>query len=299
MNTVNNYRGIYLGYPCFKLGQEKAICKNLGWEGKYSEANTTLLDLAVNAGLATLRASDLPISRILLCTESHWNYRELDAEKIAALKIELNLPNAHITSLGLNYCNNFHNVIDVASAILEKDGGNVLIILTDICEPSESRTVGDSIGVLSDGASSFILTKEKPTGGMFYEVVTYSLISDSSLGIAAGAESHDAVKAGDIGRLVNIIESLKQSVYNYVDNYGFDYLITCNFRPDLIELYATLLGCVTGAYNSILSVRYSHVFSSDVVISLAHILEQSTSEQTVLAFTNGPHSWGMSLLKRI
>ncbi|WP_312451196.1 hypothetical protein [Stutzerimonas nitrititolerans] len=257
------------------------------------------MSLVYEAAEETLKSYNSRINRILLATQSHWLGTEFDAEKIDTLKRTLGIPNVSSASVGLGFCDNFHTVIEIGAALLARDGGSILVIHCDACNPAEPRVLSGSAGILSDGVASYVLTATEHGESPRYAVMATALAAVSLLGVVGRPEAYEADQVAELANLIYTIQNLRSALAARGCSSKPDFVITSNYKPEVIELFSTLVSDSKDAYNSHIAESIGHVFSADAAISIAHRLPESRVGEIGYIFSNGPLSVGLSAIRRV
>lgn len=280
----------------------KTIANLVRREGldRYCHSDVPLLEMAIASARKSLSAYEGVIDRIIICTESHWDARSFDICGIDRLKSELGCDGAHVMGLSFSFCSNFQFALDTAIAFIRSGReSHILLITVDRVEPADTRLVGDNLSVLSDGASSAIVSSNAAALHQGWKVLGNSLLSDSSIKSFAG-ELEGGVLTGLKGlmQFVRHCFALKKQVLAQAQRRDIDIFVTNNYKRSVSKIFAVLFGQRGMPANMDLIGKWAHVFSSDIVLTLNEIHASVAQGQSVFTFSSGPQSWGATLFEK-
>jgi 3-oxoacyl-[acyl-carrier-protein] synthase III len=133
--------------------------------GHYTRSGLDIAAQAVASGQATLRlAGKSPgdIDAIVLgVVELRW-YTGVQEDLAGAVARGLGFANIHVVGVCLGGCTNLTSLMRVAKSLIVSEGyRNVLVIESNKClEDGSDRLVPPDISIFSDGAVSFVVTRD-------------------------------------------------------------------------------------------------------------------------------------------
>ncbi len=154
--------------PIAGIFKDKTLVSDFLKKGvvNFSNANCTPAELAlasINKTLSESATERLEIEALVYASTSFWEKRFYTEYDIAWLMHELGLNNAFPIGVFLPGCANAINALHVAVNLIKADGyRNVLVVTTDKVKPEspDYRLMKPDISVLSDAASSFIVSSD-------------------------------------------------------------------------------------------------------------------------------------------
>lgn len=304
---------MYLGNMNAYLGKTKPIellnsenpksIKHLKKRGleSYLESTKSLLDMAIESASGTLRNFPHKVDRILICTESHWATNCFDLIGIDRLKEHLECYSAHVMGISFSFCANIQFALNIAQALINSNTDeNILIISVDRAESSADRLIGENLSILSDGCSSFVVSKTHEGLRSPFKLISNNLITDSTI-----KNFTDEIAPGLAGELRGVLKfvghcnALKNKALAMNDAKKIDRFLSNNYKNSVSKLFSIMFGFRGDSLNSSLLSTHAHVFSSDAIIALIENYNCISSGDTVLTFASGPQAWGSSLLEKI
>lgn len=285
-----------------KKEEKKILNKLKNKEGLkyYSKCSSNILELGLECAKKTIQEFNLDISRIFICTESHWDTSCFDIPGLDKLKVELNCQKAHLMGISFSFCCNLQLAINTAIPIVKQSTDeNILVISTDRCSPEDSRIIGDDLSVLSDGASSFIISKNKNSLKKPFRVVSNEILSDSSIKNFSDEIDYDLISGiAGLFKFMNHCSSLKKKVFSKSDSKTINNFITNNYKKSVCTVFSILFKYPHSADNVELISKWAHVHSSDMIFSMIEMYNKFEENQNIFCFSSGPQSWGATLFQK-
>jgi 3-oxoacyl-[acyl-carrier-protein] synthase III len=270
----------------------------LGLE-KFSRSDRTPPEMAHEAMQKTLAAANVSPDSIdvLIYASDTPPMRTYYGEDIRELSCSLGLSNAYPIGLFLSECGNCHLALRQAADLIRLGRADrVLVVTSDRCVENYPR-VWTSVTVLSDGACSFLVERERPAEGFelcstahrtnpgLWKLDLSTQLLEYFKGVVenVGLVSRDALTAeklapGDVKRVI-------------VNNYSYS----------VIRTFVRQAGFkMSQAYVRNLA-RFAHTFASDAFINLSDMTSECevTSGDYVLMVGSATTTWGASLVRKI
>lgn len=300
---------IYLSSPAYALGElqeistltevPEAVRERLLADGlrKYARANESVLSLLRRSIAETFRKS--PVDRgsvglVVFASISGWILSEL---RLAAQELlnEFELPHAFPLLVSLADCANFHSAVAVAvDAIGAGRSDSVLLVTIDLVPPSLDRVVPPSIGVLSDGAASCLITRRQCSG---LRIEWLHAANDATL--ARLDPNRDQMRyfvANNRGLERVVRDALQAAELNGAD---FARVIFNNYNAPVAKMTALTGGFRPEAVFSENIGRVGHVAAADNLVNLTDSLEARPPVSGELGFLlgTGQTAWAAMILR--
>ena len=236
------------------------------------------------------------IRHLLYATNSVWDPSFADTAAIGALLSDLGLHQTYPIGLFLSYCANLESAFDLGAALLARDATDrVLAVCTDKADPESDRLVQPRISVHSDGAASFLMTRE-PLPGSFLLRQT-ALHIDGALGAVDPDERFTEYLTGASEGIMHVVKEV-------LDAAGLSPSDICkvfpnNYNNRVSRIVGELLGFDTAQLFLENIPRFAHAMAADGLINLADWTASNgaSSGEKLLLLGTGPNQWGCSLLE--
>lgn len=235
------------------------------------------------------------IKHLIYATNSIWDGELLEPAPLGNLLLSLGLEHAYPYGIFMSYCANLQCALDLgASMIRSNKADHVLVVCTDKAEPGSDRLVKPRISVHSDGAASFVMTRERRTGS--YQLLSTVLTVTPALGsVDADAQFVDYLNGITAG-VVNVVRRT-------LDTVGIEpSAVAKGFTNNYNCAVATMMGKLAGFDPDQLYLvnvpRFAHALAADAIINIADWAAEggSTTGEPLLMLSTGPIQWGCSVV---
>jgi 3-oxoacyl-[acyl-carrier-protein] synthase III len=273
--------------------------RDAGFEN-YCRSSISPIALACQSMERTLsKASIKPadIDHVLYCCEYN---PDLESHKVLHLECaRLGMHRAMPLGVFFTGCGNFSSGMTMAQALIRSGQAHNVMLLTADCSADAKRVVPPSIAIMSDGASSALLTADRPTGADAFEVIDTQIdvlhrmatldpvlnpkeyrlaMTDRTRVVFDRICSSAGLQAGDIDALIS--QNLELTALK---------MMCHRFRLDPAINFTDNLPAI------------GHVGLADNLINLLDCLQLGRlgEHALVLLLATGPYSFGLSALKRL
>ena len=245
-----------------------------------------------------LSLKDLSIDRkevdaiIIAATVESIHETGIDFKIMDKAIFDLGLTNAFIFGSTLSKCSNLSTALELASALIKANAyKNVIVVVADKYNIDINRIMQSNEAVLSDGAASLLLSKNKGT----FKLKHLEIKND----------------IGHINKTYNLFDFLKSTATNVnslwenlklkQDGTIINKFFTGNYNLLVQRSLVGQLKIPKSKFYLDNIPKIGHVFSADVLINLKHYLEQEPSSKGAhyACFTIGYFRWGLFILEKI
>lgn len=298
---------IFLGGIAYRLGETYPITSikdadpdkvdlfsNIGLQN-YCRSDESIAEMAYHAisetlSKTTINAAEVS-SLIIASTVDSIHSVGIEYKDMDRILENFCLINAKLYGCSLSKCSNLSAALELGLSLLQTQGlPHVLIVVADKYSDKTDRFMDSNESILSDGATSFLLSKEE----LEYQLLHLETKNDLS----------------HINREYNIFEFLDNSVkqlntlWEQLKNQhpydSFDKLFFGNYNSLLQRSYRSTMGIDEEKLFLSNLAKYGHVFSADTLINLKDYSMANTisSGQKYACFTVGYFRWGCFALQR-
>jgi 3-oxoacyl-[acyl-carrier-protein] synthase III len=192
-------------------------------------------------------------------------------------------------------CANLHSALEAAAlAVRAGKARTVLLISVDLADRVSpvTRLVGGGLSVMSDAASSCILTAYSSGG---YEVL--DVVHEIGVGLGGG----EMTDREELVVRLEKSERLRQRLFEEgdVDAGDISQILASNLSPSVLSVFFQEMGLDSSLMYRGNLARIAHCLSSDCLINL-HDYERTqriSAGDTFLLYGTGPRTWGNALLR--
>ncbi len=268
----------------------------------YRTSDRAPAELAKVTLAATLAQLDPPrpgsIRHVIYATNSMWDAGFTDPATLGSLLVDLGLEAAYPYGIFLSYCANLHCAFDLGAAIIRSaETDRVLVVCTDKADPRSDRLVQPRISVHSDGAASFVLTRDQTPGS--YRLIDTVLTINPRIG-AIDADRHfiEYFHAVTEGIALVVEKALSRTGLAVGD---VARVFTNNYNEMISTIVAKLIGFGGGQLYLDNIPRFAHSLAADAVINLADCAAASpwAGGELLLVLGTGPIQWACSILETV
>lgn len=306
----------HLGHISYEIGEQKNI-ENLPFFQKeselleifqarglrhYSESNLRPHELAKLVLQRSLEQSDIRpnlIDCVVIATDSFWDESAYSRTQMNHTMNELGLTNAYPIGISMLECTSSSIALQVASNLIyTKKANNVLVVCTNKVKPGHDneRIIQPGISILSDAAAACILSSEKK---LDFELLTVEQSHSSFLENLNPEENFEDFVQGSVAGFAAVAKKVFHRLN--LDENDFQWLITNNYLPHIIMMFANKIGFQSSKcfLNNI--PRFAHAHTADTLINLKDCSDSGsiTTGSKLLLLSNSPTSWGAVALKKI
>lgn len=302
---------VFVGAPSFAAGEfveleqleldetSRASLHELGVSGARTSADVPLMTLASHAARKVLDAAPISgddVDAVVLCTSSFWRHRQLSSGEISRALLDLGLRRAQVVMASVMGCHNAITGLRLARSLIRSEQfEHVMLITVDVAEPGATR-LADGPSVLGDGAAA-CLVATRPYGNAYQlmDLVLYDKHPIAKLGDSADDRQLKLVEW--LAAIKSVCTDLLKRNALYSDQ--IDRLVCNNYNPRMNRWIASQAGVSAGKACAFDRTR-GHIWSSDILISLAEIAQARDSERIdrLMCVGSGPHNFGAALLER-
>jgi 3-oxoacyl-[acyl-carrier-protein] synthase III len=260
----------------------------------YGKSKANIYELAEKSALKTIgEFENKKIKKLLFNTSSfHYPFSRVGSQQeINELLNNLNI-DAYPYGVYLSECTNLMSALSIGMAFINKDKEDILIISSDVVGEGESRIVPPGFAIKSDSAASCILSKNKENS--CFEIIDIYQSHNKQM-----AKKNKVLSSEEYAKEFSwCVNSIKE---NFIKNYNYDYsiVVTNNFNLVFPKSLSFLLKInAEKIYTKAVS-KYSHCFSSDILINLSIIMdnENNLKNKKILVVSSSPSSMSSMILK--
>lgn len=268
----------------------------------YCQSSLNPIELAAKSIEKTLLATKIDpllIDYVLYCSEYN---PDLNSHKTLHLECaRLGLDNAYPICVAFTGCGNVAAGIQLAESLLNSNrSNNILVVASDFTAIESRRFVPPSIALMSDGASSCIISKHRPE-------------KQSTLFVTHGTMLHQQHKLASLDPVADFIKYNMDSFKEHkiaaqrfytackISPNDVKSLITQNLGLSSLDIFCSEFDIpVEKNFRSNLP-RIGHVGSADNFINLCDYATQNKirSGDLFMLLATGPYTWGLSLFKAV
>lgn len=235
------------------------------------------------------------IKHLIYATNSVWDSELLQPAPLGNLLVGLELDQVYPYGLFLSYCANLQCAFDLGASIIRSNrADHVLVVCTDKAEPGSDRLVRPRISVHSDGAASFVMTRERGPDG--YQLLSTVLTISPALGaIDADVQFVDYLNGITAGVVDVVRQALKTiDVEPSAVTKGF----TNNYNCAVATMMGKLAGFDTAQLYLTNVPRFAHALAADAIINIVDWATEAkpTPGELLLMLSTGPIQWGCSVV---
>lgn len=264
---------------------------------QYRSSEMSPAQLAYESAKNTITKSGLEpsdIDAVIYVTESLWCTEWYSTDHNHLLE-KLHLENSYMIGTFLRGCSNIHTALRIASNMcITNETSNVLIITSDQAENDDLRLVPPNIGVTSDGAASFILSKS-------VEISEFRILCNSQSAIPSMYKLDESVQYMKFMKCIG--DGLSACVNRCTDETkimlnDMKYFVMNNYNKSVVNMFSSIIEASEEKFVTDNISRYGHCYSSDNVLNIMHLIENNniSSGEMIMNISSGPASWGSSIL---
>jgi 3-oxoacyl-[acyl-carrier-protein] synthase-3 len=255
------------------------------------------VELAAASGAATLARAGLQVpGGLIYATESLTQSRLMD--DVSWLVSALEIPDVSALAVAGNGCANLATALQVArNTIRAEDADDILIVTATVAEAdARYQETGDAL--ISDGAASFLLSKEPRSPGFHVlAMATQSRAEPEPPSASASASMAGARTAA------NAIRACKADLRTRLaPEWTPDHFFTGNYGPSSM----TFLGVSAGffelsEFSRDTAVDIGHCMAADLVITLDKWEREAPRKhgESLLLLASGPRTWSLIALEYV